>query len=1079
MGVTKLRFPILIRITSLWAILVGVWVIIGWILGIEFMKVSIKDGSSMKFNTALCAVLCGLSVISQTFEINWFKRLGKFLPFIFVGISILSLVQTYFEVSFGIDELVFTDHVSRQKGIAYPGRTSTALSICFTLLGFGLLLQDSEKLRYKKVAQWSFHLVTIFTFMFIISYLYRVPFLSDLVIIGSLTLHSSVLMFSLSIICSLFNDNLEVTGMFLDNKLGNRIARRIFPVVVLIVIMLGLFRASRMSQSLIGIEFGVALFSIGFMMIGLLILSISTYYLNLLESKKNDAEDSLRQLNKDLEETVRKRTMELSQLNHRLKLATTGAKLGVWDIILSERKIFGNQPFYEMWGFPKDSEYILIDEFKKRIHPDDLENTLKIFRRADKEGDKIDFEHRIIVNNLEKYVKVNGVMEFDVDGKPIRVLGVHTDITAQKLVERELRISYEQIKTFIKEAPTALCMVDKEMKYISVSKRWLEDYQLGEMDLIGKSHYEVFPEIGEDWKAIHRKCLNGGKDISDGSPFYRADGSVQWLRWTVTPWHNSNNEIGGILMETEDITKERMQMEVLRQSEEKYHKMVEEVEDYAIILLDSEGNITNWNKGAELIKGYSSAEILGKNFNVFYTQEDLLVGLPEELFKRARVEGKAQDEGIRVKKDGSLFWASVSITTLSDGAGNVIGFSKLTKDITQKKMADDKLRKAKEDAEQLAQAKSEFLSVMSHEIRTPMNAVIGFTELLASENPREDQVEYLRILQYSTKHLLGLVNDVLDYSKIEAGKLTFENRPFDLKLVMNNIYHMFNQKALEKGLKFNLEPIDRLNLFVSGDELRLNQILYNLIGNAIKFTSFGEVSFGIFVDSEEDQQIEVRFQIKDSGIGIPSHKIKTIFDSFSQAEIGTSRKYGGTGLGLSISKKLVELQGGKIWVESDPGNGSTFEFVIKFNKIVASKAGSIEKNTLDSLNGLRVLMAEDNLVNVLLANRLLEKWNCKTDVASNGLIAVEKFEKGEYDLVLMDIQMPEMDGITAAAEIRKLEKQGRIPIIALSANAEAELEEKISADFDAYISKPFEAQKLHRVLAVYAHQIGLSVNSPA
>jgi CheY-like chemotaxis protein len=278
-------------------------------------------------------------------------------------------------------------------------------------------------------------------------------------------------------------------------------------------------------------------------------------------------------------------------------------------------------------------------------------------------------------------------------------------------------------------------------------------------------------------------------------------------------------------------------------------------------------------------------------------------------------------------------------------------------------------------------------------------------------------------------------------------------------------------------LKLNLEAIDRLNLFVSGDELRLNQILYNLIGNAIKFTSFGEVSFGIFIDSEDDQQIEVRFQIKDSGIGIPSHKIKTIFDSFSQAEIGTSRKYGGTGLGLSISKKLVELQGGKIWVESDPGNGSTFEFVIKFQKIVTSKAGSMEKNMLDSLNGLRVLIAEDNLVNVLLANRLLEKWNCKTDVASNGLIAVEKVGMNEYDLILMDIQMPEMDGITAAAEIRKREKTGRIPIIALSANAEAELEEKISVDFDAYISKPFEAQKLHGILAVYSQQKAGSLES--
>ncbi|MBX7182828.1 MAG: response regulator, partial [Bacteroidia bacterium] len=517
-----------------------------------------------------------------------------------------------------------------------------------------------------------------------------------------------------------------------------------------------------------------------------------------------------------------------------------------------------------------------------------------------------------------------------------------------------------------------------------------------------------------------------------------------------------------------DITAERVHMEKLRQSEEQYHKMDEEVEDYAILLLDNEGKITNWNKGAELIKGYQADEILGKSHKQFYTEEDILQGLPEHLLKKARIEGKVQDEGWRVKKDGTKFWASISITALSDRNGNTIGFSKLTKDITHKKLAEDKLKKAKEDAELLAKAKSDFLSVMSHEIRTPMNAVIGFTDLLASENPRDDQKEYLQILQYSTNHLLGLVNDVLDYSKIEAGKLSFENRPFDLKVVMNNLFHMFNSKAIEKGLKFHLVPYEKNNLFVLGDELRLNQILNNLVGNAIKFTNFGEVSIGFLIDKESETSYEIRFQIKDSGIGIPNEKIGTIFDSFSQAEIGTSRKYGGTGLGLSISKSLVELQGGRIWVESQPGSGSNFEFTIHFGKVASAEKEIMENVGLNSLEGMRILLAEDNIVNVLLAKRLLEKWGCVIDVAANGAIAIEKFKETSYDLVLMDIQMPEMDGIQATSAIRRMETGGRIPIIALSANVETELEDKISKDFDEYISKPFDSKKLHGTLEFYS-----------
>jgi len=373
-----------------------------------------------------------------------------------------------------------------------------------------------------------------------------------------------------------------------------------------------------------------------------------------------------------------------------------------------------------------------------------------------------------------------------------------------------------------------------------------------------------------------------------------------------------------------------------------------------------------------------------------------------------------------------------------------------------------------EKAEKSSKAKSEFLSTMSHEIRTPLNAVIGMSNLLMMNNPREDQVDNLDILKFSANNLLSIVNDVLDFSKIESGKVEFEKIKFNMVELMNNICGGQIIKAEEKGLKFYLDVDSRLkSKSIFGDPTRITQIIFNLVSNAIKFTHEGNVWVRVTSLGDRHNTLTVNFSVKDTGIGIEEANIEAIFEPFTQESITTTRQYGGTGLGLAIVKRLLELQNIQMHVASKVGIGSEFsfnmEFAISTEKIAAASNGLPTTQQADAANGLQILIAEDNPVNVMLMKKLLSKWNIVPTIAENGERAVELVQYGNINIVLMDLQMPVMNGFDAASEIRKLTdpKKANIPIIALTASALFDIREKVQeAGMNDYVSKPFKPDEL-------------------
>jgi signal transduction histidine kinase/ActR/RegA family two-component response regulator len=401
----------------------------------------------------------------------------------------------------------------------------------------------------------------------------------------------------------------------------------------------------------------------------------------------------------------------------------------------------------------------------------------------------------------------------------------------------------------------------------------------------------------------------------------------------------------------------------------------------------------------------------------------------------------------------------------------------LNRELMQKKEQLEKnveqLEKAKEKVEEGSKAKSEFLSTMSHEIRTPMNAIIGMTNLLVKDNPREDQLEQLEILDFSAKTLLSLINDVLDFSKIESGKIEFEKVPFKLRNLLNGVLESFRFTAEKKDVMLYLDLDDDIPDVISGDPNRLTQILNNLVSNAVKFTEEGSV--GIVVEEKESDtdHLELLFTVTDTGIGISEEKQKEIFKSFTQERTDTSRVFGGTGLGLTISKKLVELQGGEIYLESEKGKGSTFYVELPFesSEETNGEASSFSKfSTPDTLKGSTVMLVEDNAINQKVMMRFLDKWEIEVVLAEDGKEAVEEIQENYVSLVLMDLQMPEMDGYEATRKIRELSdnQKSEVPIIALTAAALKEVKEKVFASgMNDYLTKPFNPSELQKKLEYY------------
>ncbi|GAB4502833.1 MAG: hypothetical protein Fur0035_23900 [Anaerolineales bacterium] len=571
-------------------------------------------------------------------------------------------------------------------------------------------------------------------------------------------------------------------------------------------------------------------------------------------------------------------------------------------------------------------------------------------------------------------------------------------------------------------------------------------------ELKGRSFFEfISPEAQTAGMHQDGKWLVGKTSTYETILRHR-DGHDSPVLVTGVPQWKENRLVGTIAVFTDLTERKQAENEIVRQK--KYFETLFEHNPSAILTLDNQERVMDCNPAFERLFGYSRQELLGKPIDPFIVPENA----SEQANEYTQQVNQGEDVyGIveRRRKDGSLLNVQLFGVPVKVNHQQA-GILALYHDITE-------LIQARQAAEEAAKTKAEFLANMSHEIRTPLNAIIGMTGLLLDTPLTMEQRDFASTVRNSGDTLLTLINDILDFSKIEAGKMLLESQPFYLAACVESALDLVASRAAEKGLDLAFIPQENLPMRWTGDVTRLRQVLVNLLGNAAKFTEKGEVVVLVSAEHRQANQYDLHFAVRDTGIGIPPDKVNNLFQAFTQVDASTTRKYGGTGLGLAISKHLVHLMGGKIWVESEMGKGSTFHFTIQSDAVPVT--GKMSNNLAQpTLSGRKLLIVDDNATNRLILSRQSQSWGMLPTAVASGPEALQLIrQQSGFDLMILDMQMPEMDGVTLAQELRKLPEQEKTPLVMLtSLGHRPEDVEKVN--FAAYLTKPIKSSMLYDTL---------------
>lgn len=622
--------------------------------------------------------------------------------------------------------------------------------------------------------------------------------------------------------------------------------------------------------------------------------------------------------------------------------------------------------------------------------------------------------------------------------------------------------AFHTLMAIVQAAPLSVAMTNNAFEIIAASPKWMASRSVGLSDALGASLRDMAPEAFDAWRPIFERCLAGESHRDDRVRLTDRHGAARWLQVEVTPWPDANGDVGGLILTSHDVTDLVDALEASARSEDLL-KMAVENAQMIVMEIDYERQALVQIGHPELF--FSEP----KSFETFATDLCAVVD-PRDL---PMVQAVVNDDfytgqPVRVehrvlRSDGKEVWAACSGKVISDEAGKPLRVISALQDITSLKTNAQALMLARDEAEAATRAKSAFLATMSHEIRTPLNGVLGMAQAMAMGELSGHQRERLDVIRQSGESLLAILNDVLDLSKIEAGKLEIEKAEFDLAELLRGVRATFAATAEMKGLALDI-AVDRSAAGIwEGDPVRVRQILNNLVSNALKFTETGGVKVSV-----RRKDGEVRISVRDTGIGVAPEAVARLFEKFEQADASTTRQYGGTGLGLAICRDLAGLMNGRVWAQSKPGAGSTFFVSLPLDRPAEAaprrRARQPEREQASDGLPLRVLAAEDNAMNQLVLKTLLNQVGVEPVMVSDGEAAVAAWMEQPWDLILMDVQMPRMDGPTATRKIRELEAvrgAPRTPIVALTANAmEHQVTEYLLAGMDDFVSKPIQASRL-------------------
>ena len=757
---------------------------------------------------------------------------------------------------------------------------------------------------------------------------------------------------------------------------------------------------------------------------------------------------------------------EQKKLASQLKLATDSAKVGIWSLDVKTEKLEWNGLLKKMWGYSEHLDNLTFEDWAKLVLPEDKELVFKRIEESKNNHSIYDAEYRIKRANdgTIAWMKSTGKHQYDDFGEAITLTGINLDITQQKEAEEKIRQSEKIFKSIFDNSLAAIVVTNDQGNYLSANKAANKLLGYEDNELMQMNVSDLKTTVKHDAAQRFEEYFSKSEDAGEFD-FISKNGAHKFVQYQAIRINDDFNL--SIMMDISEQKKSEEAIEKLAT----HLKLATDSAKVGIWSLDVISSKLEWSNIHKILWGYDEhrEDLTYEDWHKLIVPEDKELAFQK--VEESKVNHPIYEAEYRIIRanDGAVVWIKSTGQYQYDEFGFAHTLTGISIDISEQKQIDEELLEArnkaevdKEIAENAVMAKQQFLSNMSHEIRTPMNAIIGFAKVLMKTDLTEKQKEYLQAINSSGNTLIVLINDILDLAKVDAGKMIFANTPFKIFESITSILHLFETKFEESNLELVKKYDSRIPKILLGDSVRLHQILINLLSNAIKFTAKGKISIVVNLLDEDEEKVALEIEVADTGIGIPQNKIATIFENFEQATNVTSSLYGGTGLGLAIVKQLVEKQGGTISVKSKVGEGSNFNFTLSFQKSIAEVALENEEVQYESeIKTLKVLIVEDVKLNQLLLRTILEDFKFSWDIADNGKIAIEKLETNSYDIILMDLQMPVMNGFEATEYIRK-KMNLQIPIIALSADVTTVDVEKCKAvGMNDYISKPLDEKLLY------------------
>ena len=750
----------------------------------------------------------------------------------------------------------------------------------------------------------------------------------------------------------------------------------------------------------------------------------------------------------------------------KLEQAMKIAKFGAWEIDLLNNKLYLSKELRSIFKIDEHAD-ITLQQFFETIHNEDRQFVQTQLQLVNENLIQREIEYRFWVDGQLRYMTSNIAPRINENKQLIGSFGTVKDNTDRKLTELALKKSEEEKAVVLENAQTLICLHDMKGNIIDVNAAGQKMSGFTKEEVIGLNlNLLIAPTHQQEFEHYLHEINAKGKATGSLQIITKSGEKRVWL-YQNTVYNNHDNS-AYVIASAIDITESvKAQYEI-----EKQQQFIRQIID------NSPNVIFVMNEQQQIV-------LANKTFSDYYTYNDKQLPLASEISKGEEdiflgdiASVMELEEGEMIRMDGSMTpldsqqstrWFNIIKKCFTEKTGKkyILGFGM---DITSRYQIETDLIAANEMVERSLKVKDQFISNMSHEIRTPLNAVIGFTDLLADTALNPTQADYIQIVKTASQNLLALINNILDLSKIESGNLALESQAIDIKTIITDAVKILEQKATGKGVAIKANFINEIPHKVMGDQLRLSQILFNLVGNAVKFTDEGIVEIDCkTVKGSDENKTYVSFSVKDTGVGVPIEKQEEIFERFTQANVDTQRLYGGSGLGLNIAKSIVDMYGGTLKMESVPGKGTTFHFILSFKKYEES-VGLVEMKKIDgekviainAANPIKILLVEDNLINAMLAKQVLTNAGFYIEHVVNGALAVDAVQNKVYDIVLMDIQMPVMNGIEATKTIRSLNHPAsKLPIVAMTAHSlYGEMQNCFNSGMTGYVSKPFKPESL-------------------